>query len=109
MFASLGGLSLAMHLHVASYVLAAFGLSSHLSCGRGQQGAKAYVLAPHFVQNYCGQDAKAYVLALLGCNMHLLASAIVLVALVSVVELSDYSSARAYVLAGLLSFAMVAT
>ena len=71
MFASLGGLSLAMHLHVASYVLAAFGLSSHLSCGRGQQGAKAYVLAPHFVHNYCGQDAKAYVLALLGCNMHL--------------------------------------
>ena len=46
--------------------------SSHLSCGRGQQDAKAYVLAPHFVQqNYCGQDAKAYVLALLGCNMHL--------------------------------------
>ena len=63
-----------MHLHVAcakAYVLAAFGPSSHLSCGRGQQGAKAYVLAPHFVQNYCGQDAKAYVLALLGCNMHL--------------------------------------
>ena len=54
-----------------AHVLAAFGPSSHLSCGRGQQGATAYVLAPHFVQNYCGQDAKAYVLALLGCNMHL--------------------------------------
>ena len=39
--------------------------------GRGQQGAKAYVLAPHFVQNYYGQDAKAYVLPLLGCNVHL--------------------------------------
>ena len=30
-----------------------------------------YQLLPPFVQNYCGQDSKAYVLALLGCNTHL--------------------------------------
>ena len=66
----LGGLCL-HHLGVSHLLCIYMLLMLKASQGRGQQGAKAYVLAPHFVQNYCGQDAKAYVLALLGCNMHL--------------------------------------